>query len=752
MSAMRTGRDRLAVIVVASALCASVALAAGAETSLSRGPRRAGTSALRADAVSPRDETARAQLRHRARGAARDRAELERTLREVQRRTLDAGSEDAGAGEWRMLEAELVARLHRLESPAQRGVISTSGMLRSPLPLPAPGDPGSVSGQVTDRATANPIEGVGVSVYDSQGNGVGWASSDGSGYYEISGLPEGTYYARTFNSLGYINLLWDGYVCSSWCDVTGGTPIVLAAVGATGVDFELTVGGRISGRVTDEAGSSGLAGVEVSIVDSQGRTASYGNSDESGGYIVNDALPAGSYYAYTRNSSGYIDERYANSPCLGWCTPTSGTPILVALGETTSEIDFKLELGGRISGTVTDTASPTANPLSGVRIEFYDSQGRYLSYAYTDVAGQYTSYAGLPAGSHFARTWNSSGGINELYDDVPCASCTVSSGTPIPVALGETTSGIDFALAPGGRISGTVTDTAIPPNPLPSVSIDVYDSLGNSRQQRVYGRLGPVHERGRSARRHLLRPHERLVRRPSRRAVRRHPVRERLRGDDRDTDSGHARRDDERDRLRAGAGRSDQRHGDGHGEPDRGPAVERQSLLYDAGGRYVVSATRDGCRRPLPTSLGSAIRHLLRPHLTTRQGHIDELYDDIPCANCSVTSGTPIAVTLGETTRGSTSRWRWAVGSRGTVTDTASADTEPPAGRRSRCLRRRRQECGVRLHGQRRAIHEQQPAFRPAPTTSRTYNSSGYLNELYDDILCLNCTVTSGSPITLTAG
>ena len=53
-------------------------------------------------------------------------------------------------------------------------------------------------------------------------------------------------------------------------------------------------------------------------------------------------------------------------------------------------------------------------------------------------------------GSYFARYWVSGGNegyIDELYDDISCsAGCTIATGTPIGVALGADTPGIDFDL------------------------------------------------------------------------------------------------------------------------------------------------------------------------------------------------------------------------------------------------------------------------------------------------------------------
>ena len=85
-------------------------------------------------------------------------------------------------------------------------------------------------------------------------------------------------------------------------------------------------------------------------------------------------------------------------------------------------------------------------------LQFYDAAGAYVTSGSTNGAGQYLSNAGLPAGDYYARTFNDSGFVDELYDDIPCpGGCTVTTGTPITVSSGATTSGVDFGLAQGGR-------------------------------------------------------------------------------------------------------------------------------------------------------------------------------------------------------------------------------------------------------------------------------------------------------------
>ena len=82
---------------------------------------------------------------------------------------------------------------------------------------------------------------------------MGTDTADGS-YVTAAELPEGTYFASTWNDQGYLDELYREKDCVGWCDVTTGDEIVVAA-GAhiTGVDFELAKASLIAGEVTDAA-------------------------------------------------------------------------------------------------------------------------------------------------------------------------------------------------------------------------------------------------------------------------------------------------------------------------------------------------------------------------------------------------------------------------------------------------------------------------------------------------------------------
>jgi M6 family metalloprotease-like protein len=133
---------------------------------------------------------------------------------------------------------------------------------------------------------------------------------------------------------------------------------------------------------------------------------------------------------------------------------------------------------GTITGTVTNAG--TAAPLANVSVRVYNASGSAYTTATTNASGVYVM-TNLAAGTYYVRTSNSLGYVDELYDNLPCpgGACTVTTGTGVSVTAGATASGINFGLAMGGTITGTVKNdwTAAP---LADVSVRVYNASGSS--------------------------------------------------------------------------------------------------------------------------------------------------------------------------------------------------------------------------------------------------------------------------------
>src|SRR5262249_10401592 len=152
------------------------------------------------------------------------------------------------------------------------------------------------------------------------------------------------------------------------------------------------------------------------------------------------------------------DESYNDHKCPN-LNCNAADMVAVTLGvPTINNIDFALDLGGRISGRVTDA---NGNPLANVTVQIYDSNDNKVGSPVTDGSGNFLS-TGLPTGSYYAGTRNLVGLADKVWTNLVCAGnrCNQANGTPISVTAPNTTSGITFALSAGAPISGTVTAAA----------------------------------------------------------------------------------------------------------------------------------------------------------------------------------------------------------------------------------------------------------------------------------------------------
>ena len=117
--------------------------------------------------------------------------------------------------------------------------------------------------------------------------------------------------------------------------------------------------GTVSGTVTSAATGAGIS-TSVQLVTSAGTVVFQGPSNGAGG-AFSLALAAGSYFVRTANTAGFVDRLFktgGNIDCAGGtCAVTAGTAVTVTAGATTSGINFPLNPGGTITGTVTNSST-----------------------------------------------------------------------------------------------------------------------------------------------------------------------------------------------------------------------------------------------------------------------------------------------------------------------------------------------------------------------------------------------------------
>jgi protocatechuate 3,4-dioxygenase beta subunit len=294
------------------------------------------------------------------------------------------------------------------------------------------------SGTVTDSANNQPLSSICVTVWSSIGAWMGQRCTDAQGHYTSPGLAPGSYKADYLdgNGTGYLEQFYNGKA-----DLGSANAIAVTAGSDTpGVNAAMQLGGSISGVVTDAATGGPIAGACAWA--SSATVNSYGGActDAAGAYRVK-GLRTGTYTVqFTGSSVGYLSKFYKDQD-------STATPVTVAQGADTPNINQALAVGGTITGTVTAGGQPVHACVSASSLAGFGS-------ACTAADGTY-AIIGLPSGAYTVEFDDASGQgyLPQFWDHSP----TSAGATPVPVVQGQTTSGKNASLTLGGRITGTVS-------------------------------------------------------------------------------------------------------------------------------------------------------------------------------------------------------------------------------------------------------------------------------------------------------
>ncbi|MCX6583419.1 MAG: carboxypeptidase regulatory-like domain-containing protein [Candidatus Aminicenantes bacterium] len=323
---------------------------------------------------------------------------------------------------------------------------------------------GIISGRVADQA-GNGIPNASVEVMETANyRTIQWLNTDVNGYYIARGVPAGTWKIR-FNATNVGNYVPEFYN-DKFAHRDGDT--VAVAIGQTieNIDAQLAEGGIITGRVTDGSGN-GIPNVSIQIRDTTNYTFIWTGTDGSG-YYTAQGVPAGSWLVLFQcpQTSTFVSEYYNDKL---W--QSSADLVNVAAGQTISNIDAQLAIGGAISGHVTDG---NGNGIYNVNAQVRDANNNVLTGANTDGSGNYTIY-GLTPGAYkiYFETNNAGNYVREYYND----KSSLAAADNVPVNAGQTTENIDAQLAAGGAISGHVVDGN--GNGIYNVNVQVRDANNN---------------------------------------------------------------------------------------------------------------------------------------------------------------------------------------------------------------------------------------------------------------------------------
>ncbi len=368
-----------------------------------------------------------------------------------------------------------------------------------------------ISGRLLDAVTITAIDsnfGI-VYVFDETNRAVAAIDTDGlatdamaTGDYSIGGLLPGDYFVQGDGRGMYVREVYNGVHCPwTGCNRSGfGNAVsLLPTEHRSGLNFFLNKGGKIAGAIRDGMGANISGESWVQVYDGSGSVVGGGFSfTDDGNYELGKAIPPGSYvvksgnmWTNTYHNKPLVDERHDGVACPGESCDlsTAGALIAVAYNTTTTGVNFDLDTGYELSGTVTDLGG--GSPIPDVYVLIYDSTGRFAASDITDASGNFT-VTGLPAGTFYALTNNGSrlpfhglwpsgspGFVDILHDNIPCpgGSCTVTSGDPIVLPARGASSDVDFILTGGATISGMVSNE-ITGEAIPSCMVEVFDGVG----------------------------------------------------------------------------------------------------------------------------------------------------------------------------------------------------------------------------------------------------------------------------------
>ncbi|RPI25792.1 MAG: choice-of-anchor D domain-containing protein [Acidobacteria bacterium] len=293
----------------------------------------------------------------------------------------------------------------------------------------------TISGRVVRESNGSPAASVSVQASDADWTFSMSTQTNSLGEYRLSGLPAGTYVVSTW-SYDYVNEYYEDKYSRSEAEQVR----VEAGAETNHVDFRLmSGGGSIEGRVVQEPGGEPIPGVTVLAGNDQGAKSAKTQSD--GTYSIRNLLP-GQYQVRATPSTNHVPETHDNKRYNG-----TADPVVVTAGQTTN-VNFSLNPGATVSGRISDARD--GSTLDGAVLAL-DETGRSQGSAATDATGRYV-LSKLAPGRYRLWAWVSDF-VDQLYPDAS----SQQTAPFVEVKQGEQLSGYDFALLPGGSITGIVT-------------------------------------------------------------------------------------------------------------------------------------------------------------------------------------------------------------------------------------------------------------------------------------------------------
>jgi hypothetical protein len=323
---------------------------------------------------------------------------------------------------------------------------------------------GSISGFVTDESTSQPISGLDFNLYDANWNYVSINAVSNTGNYTFYNVSDGSYYVKA-------NPKWDlHYRAEYWNDSFTRSGAVLITVSGnedvTGIDFQLTAGYYIGGKILDSNGG-GIEGIDLNVYDSNWDKMDVdADSDDAGRYFIG-GLPDGQYYVMANAiyAQPYVDQYWDHSN-----GPVNADIVTVTAPDDTFGIDFDLADGSYITGTVKDSVSE--QPVPEISMKAYNSAEEKMRIEATTKQDGSFVLGAYRSGDYYVRA-------DPVYPDgymdmfYPSA-FNFSDASTVTISPPKPTAEVDFLIPAGSYIRGNVLDETAAP--IPDIKMKFYDS------------------------------------------------------------------------------------------------------------------------------------------------------------------------------------------------------------------------------------------------------------------------------------
>ncbi len=283
--------------------------------------------------------------------------------------------------------------------------------------------PASLSGKVWNdtngdciyQPTDLPLSGVQIDLLNSQGQVVATTTTDVSGNYKFEGLAPGEYQVFEHQPQGYLeDMDMLGTVAGVIVGSHGGADLlsqITLGSGANGINYDFCeeLPASLSGKVWNDTNGDciyepetdiPLSGVQIDLLDNQGRVVVTTTTDAGGNYKFKNLTP-GNYSVFEHQPVGFLEGMDLLGTVGGATVGThGGTDLLgqIALGTGAAGInyDFCEELPASLSGIVWNDTNgdciyepETDIPLSGVQIDLLNAGGHVVATTTTDANGNY---------------------------------------------------------------------------------------------------------------------------------------------------------------------------------------------------------------------------------------------------------------------------------------------------------------------------------------------------------------------------